>query len=98
MQARKRAKKIVKPEVKQVCCSLLEKVKPDIESYIQDLIKAEDDSLKMKWAWGVITVARQITEVKIAKKGKAILCPRCKLYLEPRRRLAELVIQGSRCY
>jgi hypothetical protein len=69
-----------------------------MESYIQELIKAKDDSSKMKWAWGVITAARQITEIKAARKEKSFLCSKCKLYLEPRRRLAELVIQGCRCY
>ena len=98
MQAKKKLKKIVKPEVKQVCCSLLEKVKPDMKSYIHELIKAKDDSSKMNWAWGIITVARQITEIKAAKKKKSFPCPKCKLYLERRRRLAELVIQGCRCY
>ena len=98
MQAKNRLKKAGRPERKKVCCSLLKKVKPDIERYIQDLIKAEDDSIKMKWAWGIITAARQITEIKAAKKEKSFLCPKCKLYLERRRRLAELVIQGSRCY
>jgi hypothetical protein len=98
MQAKNKLKKVGGSRGKQVCCSLLEKVKPDIESYIKDLIKAEDDSSKMKWAWGIITAARQITEIKAAKKGRSFLCPKCKLYLEPRRRLAELVIQGGRCY
>jgi hypothetical protein len=98
MQAKNKLKKVGRSGGKQVCCSLLEKMKPDIESYIQDLIKAEDDSSKMKWAWGIITAARQITEIKPAKKKKSFLCPKCKLYLEPRRRLAELVIQGCRCY
>jgi len=65
---------------------------------IQELIKARDDFSKMKWAWGIIYAARQITEIKGTKKGKFFLCPECKLYLEPRRRLAELVIQGGRCY
>ena len=98
MQAKNKPKKAGRPRGKQVCCSLLEKVKPDIESYIQDLITAEDDSSKMKWAWGIITAARQITDIKAAKKGKSFPCPKCKLYLEPRRRLADLVIQGYRCY
>ncbi len=98
MQAKNKLKKVGRSGGKQVCCSLLEKVKPDIESYIQDLIKAEDDTSKMKWAWGIITAAKQITEIKAAKKKKSFLCPKCKLYLEPRRRLAELVIQGCRCY
>ncbi len=98
MTAKKKPPKIVKPQRQQVCCSLLKKLEPDIETYIQDLIRAEDDSNKMRWAWAVITIARQITEIKTAKKGKSVLCPKCKLYLEPRRRLAELVIQGCRCY
>ena len=98
MHAKDKLKKVSRPVDKQVCCSLLKKVKPDIESYLQDLITAVDDSGKIKWAWGIITAARQITEVKAAKKGKFFLCPKCKSYLEPRRRLAELVIQGCRCY
>jgi hypothetical protein len=97
MQAKNKLKKVGRPQGKQVCCSLLKKAKPDIESYLQDLIKAQDDSSKMRWAWGIITAARQITEVKAAKRGKFFLCTKCKLYLEPRRRLAELVIQGCRC-
>ncbi len=98
MQAKNKLKKVGRPKSKQVCCSLLEKLKPDMEHYIQELIKTEDDSSKIKWAWGIITAARQITEIKVAKKGRSFLCPKCKLYLEPRRRLAELVIQGCRCY
>lgn len=98
MKAKNKLKKVGRPVGKQVCCSLLKKVKPDIENYLQGLIEAEDDSSKIKWAWGIITAARQITEIKAAKKGKSFLCPKCKLYLEPRRRLAELVIQGCRCY
>ena len=98
MQSKTKLKKAATPKGKRVCCSLIQKAKPDIESYLQDLIKAQDDSSKMRWAWGIITAARQITEVKAAKQGKSFLCPKCKVYLEPRRRLAELVIQGYRCY
>ena len=98
MQAKNKPKKVVRPKGKRVCCPLLRKLKPDIERYIQDLIEAEDDASKIKWAWGIVTAARQITEIKAAKKGKSFLCPKCKSYLEPRRRLAELVIQGCRCY
>jgi hypothetical protein len=97
MQTKDKIKKVGRPEG-NVCCRLLKEKKPEIESYIQGLIEAEDDSSKMKWAWGIITVARQITEIKAAKKTKSFLCPKCELYLEPRRRLAELVIQGCRCY
>ena len=97
MQAKNTLKKVARPEAKQVCCTLLKEMKPEIESYLQGLIEAEDDSSKMKWAWGIINAARQITENKAAKKGKSFLCPKCKSYLEPRRRLAELVIQGCRC-
>jgi len=98
MQTKNKLKKVARPEIKRVCCSLLKKLKPDIENYIQELIKAQDDFTKMRWAWGIITAARQITEIKAPKKGKFFLCPKCKRYLEPRRRLAELVIQGCRCY
>lgn len=98
MQRKNKLKKASSLEGKRVCCVLLKKLKPDIENYLQKLIKAEDDSLKMKWAWGIISVARQITEIKAAKKRKSFPCPKCNLYLEPRRRLAELVIQGCRCY
>ena len=98
MQTKNKVKKVGKPESEQVCCSSRKKVKPDIESYIQELIKAKDDSSKIKWAWGIITGARQITEIKGAQKGKSFLCLKCKSYLDPRRRLAELVIQGCRYY
>jgi len=98
MHAKDKVKKIDRSKVKRVCCPLLRKLKPDIENYTQKLIEAEDDSSKMKWAWGIITAARQITEIKAAKKGKSFLCQKCKVYLEPRKRLAELVIQGCRCY
>ena len=98
MQGKTKLKKAGTCEGKRVCCSLIKKAKPDTEGYLQDLIKEQDDSSKMRWAWGIITAVRQITEVKAAKRGKSFLCPKCKLYLEPRRRLAELVIQGCRCY
>ena len=98
MQAKNKLKKVGRSGGKQVCCALLKKVKPEIERYIQELVKAQDDSGKIKWAWGIITAARQITGIKAAKKGKSFLCPKCKSYLEPRRRLAELVIHGCRCY
>jgi hypothetical protein len=98
MQAKNKLKKESRPGGKKVCCSLLERLKPEIESYLQGLIEAEDDSSKMKWAWGIITASRQITEIKAAQKGKSLLCLKCKSYLEPRRRLAELVIQGCRYY
>ncbi len=97
MQAKNKFKKVGRPEGKQVCCTLLKEMKPEIESYLQGLIEAEADSSKMKWAWGIITAARQITDIKDAKKGKYFLCPKCESYLEPRRRLAELVIQGREC-
>ncbi len=96
MQAKTKLKKVGRPGAKQVCCSLLTKVKPDIDRYIQDLIESKYDSSKIKWAWGIITAVRQITEIKASKKTKSFLCPKCKLYLEPRRRLAELIIQGCR--
>jgi hypothetical protein len=96
MQAKNKLKKVRRPESKQVCCILLKEMKSEIESYLQGLIEAEDDSSKMKWAWGIITATRQITETKAAKKGKSFLCLKCKSYLEPRRRLAEMVIQGCR--
>ncbi len=92
-----KVKKTGKPEVKRVCCSLVENMKPDMENYLQELIRAQDDSGKVKWAWGIITAARQVTEIKTSQKEKSFLCPKCRLYLEPRRRLAELVIQGHRC-
>ncbi len=98
MEAKKKLKENGKPGGKQACCSIIEKVKPDIDSYIQDLVNAEDDSSKTKWAWGIITAAQRITAIKAARKGKSFLCPKCKSYLEARRRLAELVIQGSSCY
>ena len=98
MQAKDKVKKVGRPEAKRACCPLLKKLMPDIENYTQKLIEAEDDSSKIKWAWGIITAARQITEIKAAQKRKSFLCPKCKVYLEPRRRLAELVIQGCRCY
>ena len=97
-KARNKVKKEARLGSRQVCCSLIEKVKPDIESYIQDLVSAEDDSDKTKWAWGIITTVNRITAIKAAPKGKSFLCPKCKSYLEPRRRLAELVIQGGRCF
>lgn len=97
MQTKTKLKSAAIPESKRGCCSLLKKVKADIENYTQELIKAHDDFSKMRWAWGIITAARQITEIKASKKGKPFPCPKCKLYLEPRRRLAELVIQGCRC-
>jgi hypothetical protein len=97
MQPKNKLRKLDRPMGKQVCCSLIKKVKPDIEKYIQELIEAQDDFSKMRWAWGIITAARQITEIKAAKKGKSFLCPKCNLYLEPRRRLAELIIQACRC-
>ena len=98
MQSKTKLKNAATTEGKRICCSLLKKLKPDIENYTQKLIEAEDDSSKMRWAWGIITAARQIMDIKASKKGKSFLCPKCKLYLEPRRRLAELVIQGCRCY
>jgi len=98
LQAKKRLKKASRPKSKRVCCPLLRKLKPDMENYIKKLIAAKDDSSKMKWAWGIITAARQITEIKAAQKEKSFPCQECKSYLEPRRRLAELVIQGCRCY
>ena len=97
MQTKDRGKKVGRSEG-NVCCKLLKEKKPEIESYLQGLIEAEDDSSKMKWAWGIITAARQITDIKPAKKGESFLCPKCKSYLDPRRRLAELVIQGCKCY
>ena len=68
MQSKTKPKKAATPESKRVCCSLLEKVKPDIENYIQHLIEAQDDFSKMRWAWGIITAVRQITEIKAGKK------------------------------
>ena len=52
MQAKNKPQKVVRPKVKRVCCPLLRKLKPDIERYIQDLIQAQDDSSKMRWALG----------------------------------------------
>jgi hypothetical protein len=98
MQVKNKRKKVGRPEVKRFCCLLLKKEKPDIGHYFRELIKAKDNFSKMKWAWGIINTARLITEIKASQKGKSFLCPKCKLYLEPRRRLAELVIQGCRCY
>ncbi len=94
MEAKKKLKKEGRPGGKPVCCTLLKEKKPEIESYLQGLIEAETDSSRMKWAWGIITAARQITDTKDAPKGKSYLCSKCESYLEPRRRLAELVIQG----
>jgi len=96
MQTKDRGKRVGRPEG-NVCCTLLKEMKPEIESCLQGLIEAEDDSSKIKWAWGIITAARQITEIKAAPKGKSFPCQKCKLYLDPRKRLAELIIQGCRC-
>ena len=98
MQVKNKLKKVGRPESKPVYCALLKEMMPEIENYLEGLIQAEDDASKTKWAWGIITASRQITEIKPAKRGKFVLFPKCKSYLEPRRRLAELVIQGCRCY
>jgi len=69
MQAKNKPKEVSRPKRKRVCCPLLRKLKPDIENYTQNLIRAKDDSSKMRWAWSIITAMRQITEIKTAKKG-----------------------------
>jgi len=96
MQSKGRLKKVARPEGERVCCSLLKKVRLDVESYLQELIQARDDFAKMKWAWGIIAAVKQMTEIRGPGKEKSFPCEKCKLYLEPRKRLAELVIQGGR--
>ena len=96
VQAKNKLKNTGASEGKQVCCLLLKKIKPDIKKYTQKLIKAQNDSAKFNWAWSIINATGRITELKSFKKEKSSLCPKCKFYLEPRRRLAELVIQGCR--
>ena len=46
MQAKNKLKKVGRPGRKQVCCTLLEEMKPENETYLQGLIEAEDDSVK----------------------------------------------------
>lgn len=80
----------------KLCCEALNKQKPEIEDYIVQLIEASEDSLKTKWAWGVIKAIEQISEVKVTKSKKTILCEKCESYVTPRKRLAELVILGGK--
>jgi len=48
MQAKNKPKKVSRPKRKRVCCSLLRKLKPDIENYTLKLVEAQDDSSKRR--------------------------------------------------
>ncbi len=78
------------------CCQALNKQKTEIENYIVQLIEAREDFIKTKWAWGIIKAIEPISETKVAKNKKIILCKECEAYVTPRKRLAELVILGSK--
>jgi len=78
------------------CCQALNKQKTEIENYIVQLIEAREDFLKTKWAWGIIKAIEQLSEGKILKSKKSLLCKECECYVTPRKRLAELVILGSK--
>lgn len=78
------------------CCQALNKQKPEIENYIAQLIEASEDFLKTKWAWGIIKAIEPLSGEKISKSKKSLLCEECESYVTPRKRLAELVILGSK--
>lgn len=84
------------PDKKRPCCQALNKQKTEIENYIVQLIEAREDFLKTKWAWGIIKAIEPLSEGKILKSKKSLLCKECECYVTPRKRLAELVILGSK--
>jgi len=88
--------KISNPNREKPCCQALNKQKPEIEDYIVQLIDAREDFIKTKWAWGIIKAIEPISETKVAKNKKIILCKECEAYVTPRKRLAELVVLGSK--
>ncbi len=84
------------PDRKKPCCQALKKQKPEIEDYIMRLVEANEDFLKTKWAWGIIKAIEPLSGEKISKGKKSFLCEECVSYIMPRKRLAELVILGSK--
>lgn len=78
------------------CCQTLNKQKTEIESYIVRLIEAREDFIKTKWAWGIIKAIEPLSGEKTSKSKKSLLCEECESYVTPRKRLAELVILGSK--
>ena len=60
------------------------------------LIGAREDFIKTKWAWGIIKAIEPLSGEKIYKSKKSLLCEECESYVTPRKRLAELVILGSK--
>ena len=91
-----RKPKIIKTSNLKPCCQVLNKQKPEIENYIVQLIEASEDFLKTKLAWGVIKAIEPLSEGKVSKSRKTFLCKECEFYVAPRKRLAELVILGSK--
>ncbi len=88
--------KISNPNREKPCCQALNKQKPEIEDYIVQLIDAREDFIKTKWAWGIIKAIEPLAGEKVSKSKKSLLCEGCESYIESRRRLAELVILGSK--
>jgi|GEM_PF-2468450 hypothetical protein len=78
------------------CCQTLNKQKSEIENYIVQLVEAREDFIKTKWAWGIIKAIEPLSGEKVSKGKKSFLCEKCESYIMPRKRLAELVILGSK--
>jgi hypothetical protein len=90
--------KSIKPSAKneKPCCAALNKLKTEIENCVTQLIESEDDFGKTKWAWGIIKTIEPLSGEKVSKGKKSFLCEKCESYIMPRKRLAELVILGSK--
>jgi len=86
----------MKAKKKKFCCQQLDRQKSEIDNYIKQLIESQDDFDKTKWAWGIIKTIDLFQEAKNSKKRQNALCPKCKSYLVARRRVAELIILGSK--
>lgn len=66
-----------------------------INGLIEKIVNEVDVEEKIKWSWGVMKECEILESLKVAKKHVA-KCKSCKDFLDSRKLLAKLVIQGGR--
>lgn len=66
-----------------------------INGLIEKIINEVDIEEKIKWSWGVMKECEILESSKVAKKHVA-KCKSCKNFLDARKLLAKVVIQGGR--
>ena len=66
-----------------------------VDDLVEKIVNAPDIEEKLRWSWGLIK-EREVLNSSRATKKHIEKCKNCRDFLNSRKSLAELVIQGGR--